>query len=65
MAVAGRCRRRDGGQVLKHPPAQFLGSDRQASALIVVETEPLACELFAQNTVLFVKIFDDVLLLLV
>lgn len=55
----------DGSQFLKHPPAQFLGSDSQASALIIVETQPLACELFAKNTVLFVKIFDDVLLLLI
>ena len=60
-----RCRRHDGSQFLKHTPAQFLGSDRQASALIIVKAHPLASELFAQNTVLFVKIFDDVLLLLI
>ena len=50
---------------MKHTPAQFLGPDRQASALIVVKTQPLASELFTQNAVLFLKIVDDILLPLV
>ena len=50
---------------MKQTPAQFLGSDRQASALIVVETQLFASELFAQHPVLFVKILDGVVLLLV
>ena len=50
---------------MKHAPTQFLGSDRQTSPLIVVKAQPLASELFAQDTVLFVKILDDVLLALV
>jgi hypothetical protein len=50
---------------MKHTPAQFLGSDRQASALIIAKAQPLASELFAQDTVLFLKILDDGLLPLV
>jgi hypothetical protein len=37
----------------------------QASALIVVEAQPLTTELFAENEVLLLKIVDDILLLLV
>jgi hypothetical protein len=58
-------RRHDGRQIMKHAPAQFLGPDRQASALIIVKTEPLASMLLAQDPVLFLKIVDDILLALV
>src|SRR5215471_7889422 len=64
MPSQERCRH-DGGQFMKHTPAQFLGSDRQASALIVVKTQPLASELFAQDAVLFLKIVEGILLALV
>jgi hypothetical protein len=50
---------------MKHAPAQFLGSDRQASPLIVVKAKPLTFELFAQQTVLFLEIVDHILLSLV
>jgi hypothetical protein len=46
MPSQQRCRRHDATQFLKHPPAQFLGPDPQASALIVVETQLFASELF-------------------
>ncbi len=49
---------------MKHTPTQFLGSDRQPAALIVVKAQPLASELLAQDTVLFLKRVDEVLLLL-
>jgi len=49
---------------MKHTPTQFLGPDRQASALVIVKTEPLASQLLAQHAVLLLKIIDDVLLLL-
>jgi hypothetical protein len=51
------------GQFLQPTPAQFLGSDRQAQALVVAKTQPLASQLLAQQAVLFLKIIDDVLLL--
>ena len=54
-----------GRQFMKHTPAQFLVPDRQASALRVVKTQPLASQLFAQYAVLLLKILDDSLLLLV
>ena len=50
---------------MKDAPAQFLGSDRQASTLVVVKTQPLASKLFAQDAVLFLKIVDNILLSLV
>jgi len=50
---------------MKHTPTQFLGPDRQASALVIVKTEPLASELLAQHAILFLKIVDDILLPLV
>jgi hypothetical protein len=46
-------------------PGHLWTLDGHASALIVVETQPLASALFVQNTVLFVKTLDDVLLLLI
>src|SRR6516164_9384033 len=50
---------------MKHAPAQFLGPDRQASALIVIEMQPLASELFAQHAVFLLQIIDHILLALV
>src|SRR5215469_16806162 len=41
------CWRHDRGQFIKHAPAQFLGPDCQASALVIVKTEPLASKLFS------------------
>jgi hypothetical protein len=65
MPSQQRCRRHDGGQFLQPTPAQFLGSDRQAQALVVAKTQPLAPELLAQHAILFLKIVDDILLALV
>ena len=66
-AVPGqqRCRCHNRGQIIKHTPAQFLGPDRQASALIVIEMQPLGSELLAQDAVLFLKIVEGLLLPLV
>jgi hypothetical protein len=50
---------------MKRAPAQFLGSDRLASTLIIVEAQPLARELFAQYAVLFLKILQGILLPLI
>jgi hypothetical protein len=50
---------------MTHTPAQFLGPDRQASALIVIEMHPLGPELLAQDAVLFLKIVEGILLPLV
>ena len=47
---------------MKHAPTQFLGPDRQASALIVIEMQPLASQLLSQHAVLYLKIVDDILL---
>ena len=64
--LAGGARgRHDGRQIMKHAPAQFLGPDCQASALIVIEMQPLASQLLSQHAVLFLKIVDDILLPLV
>jgi hypothetical protein len=60
-----RCRSHHGAQLLKRPPAQLLGPHGQASALVVIKMQPLASQLLAQDAVLFLKIVDDVLLLLV
>src|SRR6516164_8649431 len=65
MPSQERCRRHDGRQLMKHTPAQFLSPDRQGSALIVIEMQPLASELFAQHAVLLLKIVDHILLSLV
>src|SRR5215472_5666343 len=59
------CWRHDRGQFIKHAPAQFLGPDCQAPALVIVKTEPLASELFAQHAVLLLQIVDHLLLALV
>jgi hypothetical protein len=50
---------------MKHAPTQFLGPDRQASALIVIEMQPLASQLLVQHAVLFLKIIQGLLLPLV
>src|SRR5215471_4161080 len=60
-----RCRGHNRGQLMQHAPAQLLGPHGQAPALIVVEAQPLASELFAENVVLLLEIVDDILLLLV
>src|SRR5215467_10087051 len=57
--------RHDRGQFIKHAPAQFLGPDCQAPALVIAKTEPLASELFAQHAVLLLQIVDHILLALV
>ena len=44
-------RRNEGGQFLKRAPAQLLGPDGQAPTLVVIKTQPLTSELFAQNAV--------------
>ena len=62
---ASSCRRHDGGQFLQHTPAQFVGSDRQAQALVVAQAQPLASELFTQDPVLFLKVIEGILLPLV
>jgi hypothetical protein len=46
-------------------PAQVLGSNGQAAALVVAKTQPLAPGLPAQHAILFLKIVDDVLVPLV
>jgi len=55
-----RCGVHNRGQFMKHAPAQFLGSDRQTPSLVVIEPQSLASQLFAEHTVLFLKIVDDV-----
>jgi hypothetical protein len=52
-------------KIMKHAPAQFLGPDRQASALIVIEMHPLGSELLTQDAVLFLKVVEGLLLPLV
>ena len=47
---------------MKHAPAQFLGLDGEAPALFVVQAQSLASELFAQDTVFFLEVVDDILL---
>jgi len=59
----GRCH--DGAQLMKHPPAQFLGPDGQGAALVVAKAQSLTSQLLAQHAILFLKIVDDLLLLLV
>src|SRR6516165_3983875 len=53
-AVPGqqRCRCHNRGQIMEHPPAQFLGPDGQAAALVVVKAQPLASQSFTQDPVL-------------
>ncbi|MGA2078298.1 MAG: hypothetical protein ABSH52_32825 [Terriglobia bacterium] len=67
LAVPGqeRLRRDQGGQLVKHPAAQFLGVDRQATALVVVQAQPSIAELFPKNSVFPLELLDDLLLLLV
>ena len=65
MPSQQRCRCHDGGQFLQQTPAQFLGSDRQAQALVVAQAQPLASELFTQDPVLFLKVIEGILLPLV
>src|SRR6516162_4160171 len=65
MPSQERCRRHDSRQLMKHTPAQFLGPDRQASALIVIEMQPLASQLLSQHAVLFLQKVDHILLSLV
>ena len=57
-------RRNQGGQFMKHTPAQLLGLDDLSPALIVIQAQSFACELWAQYAVLFLEIVDDLLLLL-
>jgi len=60
-----RLRRDQGGQFVKHPAAQFLGLDRQATALVVVQAQPSSTELFSKNSGFLLEVVDDLLLQLV
>jgi hypothetical protein len=60
-----RLRRDQGGRFVKHPAAQFLGLDRQATALVVVQAQPSSAELFPKNSVFLLEVVDDLLLLLI
>ena len=60
-----RCRCHNRGQFVKHTPTQSLGPDGQASTLVVAKPQSLTAELLAQHAVLFLKVVDGVLLLLV
>src|SRR5215472_10135950 len=60
-----RCRRHNRGQAIKHTPAQFLGPDGQAAALVVAKPQSLTSELLAEHAILFLKVVDDILLSLV
>src|SRR6516225_8158985 len=60
-----RCGCHNRGQIIKHTPAQFLGPDGQASPLVVAKPHSLTSELLPQHAILFLKVVDDVLLLLV
>jgi hypothetical protein len=64
-SVAGVTMGVNSGKFLQHMPAQFLGSDRQAPTLVVAKPQSRTSELLAQHAILFPKIVDDVLLLLV
>ena len=50
---------------MQRAPTQLLGSDRQTSTLVVVETELLASQLLAEHAVLFLKILHHLVLTLV
>jgi len=50
---------------MKYAPTQFLGSDRSAPTLVVIEPQPLASHLLAEHAVLFLKMLDHVVLTLV
>ena len=65
MPSQERFRRDEGLQFMKHVPAQFLGLDRQAPTLIVVQTQPHASELFPQHAVFLLQVIDHVALVLV
>src|SRR6516165_4115071 len=60
-----RCGCHNRGQIIKHTPAQFLGPDGQASPLVVAKPHSLTSELLPQHAILFLKVVDDVLLLVV
>jgi hypothetical protein len=57
-------RRDDGGDFPQDSTAKHLGLGRQATALVVVQTETLVAELLSQHPVLFTQIIDGVPLLL-
>ncbi len=67
LAVPGQdgVGRHDGRHVTKHFPAQGLALDRQAPAFVVREANPLAFELAPQDSILFLDVGDDVLLMTV
>jgi hypothetical protein len=50
---------------MEHTPAQFLGPNGQAPALVVVQTQPIVSELLAQHAVFFLQVIDHVALVLV
>jgi hypothetical protein len=58
-----RCHNR--GEISEDTTSEILSSRRQSSALRVAEPQTPVAELFAQDAVLFLEIFDDVALLLV
>jgi hypothetical protein len=60
-----RIRRHDRGDLAQQPPSQCPGFRGEPTPLVVGEAQPPGADLFAQDTVLFLEIIDDVLLLLV
>ena len=54
----------DGGDFPQDATAKHFGLGRQATALVVVQTETLVAELLSQHSVLFTEIIDGVALLL-
>jgi len=57
-------RRNEVGNFPQDATAKHLGLGRQATALVVVQTETLVAELLSQHPVLFTEIIDGVALLL-
>ena len=60
-----RIRRHDRGELAQQPSSQCPGFRGEPTALVVSEAQATGAELFPQDAVLFLKIVDDVALLLV
>jgi len=60
-----RVRRHDRGDLAQHPSPHCPGLRGEPTALVVGEAQASGSELFAQDAILFLKIIDDVTLLLV
>jgi hypothetical protein len=50
---------------VKHATPQLLGPNSQAPALVIIESQAFAPELFTKDAVLLLKVVVDILLLLV